>query len=208
MHFSPKDFFRIFTPAGLLLASFSLISCSTIEPVRQPEPIDQARLDAQRRAAAEADFNWWEAQRVQGPASIVIDLSDQAAYVYKAGKIVGRTRVATGNPTHPTPVGSFKVTEKVVDKRSSHYGWMYDANENVVNYDADLRKDPIPPGGRYEGADMPYWMRLTNTGIGMHAGFIPDPGKPASHGCIRLAKPMAERIFSVVNVGTPVRVQR
>ena len=208
MKLFPKDFFRIFTPSVTLLASFALISCTSMDPVRPPEPIDQARLEAQRRAAEEADFNWWEAQRVQGTPSIVIDLSDQAAYVYKAGKIVGRTRVATGNPSHPTPVGNFKITEKIVDKRSSHYGWMYDANENVVNYDADLRKDPIPPGGRYEGADMPFWMRLTNTGIGMHAGFIPDPGKPASHGCIRLVKPMAERIFSEVNVGTPVRVQR
>ena len=208
MQLCAHRFSRIFCPPALLLAFSSLSSCTSIEPARPPEPIDQARLEAQRRAATEADFNWWEAQRIQGSPSIVIDLSDQAAYVYKAGKIVGRTRVATGNPSHPTPVGSFKITEKVKDKRSSHYGWMYDANENVVNYDADLRKDPIPPGGRYEGADMPYWMRLTNSGIGMHAGFIPDPGKPASHGCIRLVKPMAERIFSEVNVGTPVRVQR
>lgn len=53
---------------------------------------------------------------------------------------------------------------------------------------------------------MPYWMRLTSYGVGMHAGDIPDPGLPASHGCIRLPKEMAQKLFEVVSVGTNVTI--
>ena len=57
-------------------------------------------------------------------------------------------------------------------------------------------------------APMPYWMRLTSYGIGMHAGVIPKPGEAASHGCIRLPKDLAPRVFDVVKVGTPVTITR
>jgi lipoprotein-anchoring transpeptidase ErfK/SrfK len=53
---------------------------------------------------------------------------------------------------------------------------------------------------------MPYWMRLTGDGVGMHAGAIPQPGYPASHGCIRLPVVMAARLYDVVDVGTKVVV--
>ena len=47
-------------------------------------------------------------------------------------------------------------------------------------------------------------MRLTSYGVGMHGGVIPEPGEPASHGCIRLPKDFVPTLFEVVNVGTPV----
>ena len=51
---------------------------------------------------------------------------------------------------------------------------------------------------------MPYFMRLTNDGVGLHAGML--PGYAASHGCIRLPHAFAELLFSNVSVGTPVDV--
>jgi lipoprotein-anchoring transpeptidase ErfK/SrfK len=57
-------------------------------------------------------------------------------------------------------------------------------------------------------APMPYWMRLTWRGIGMHAGPIPRPGNPASHGCIRLPRPFAIQLYQIVRIGTPVRIIR
>jgi lipoprotein-anchoring transpeptidase ErfK/SrfK len=51
---------------------------------------------------------------------------------------------------------------------------------------------------------MPHWMRLTGGGIGMHAGIIPNPGLPASHGCIRLPAPMAATLYQVVAPGSKV----
>jgi lipoprotein-anchoring transpeptidase ErfK/SrfK len=53
---------------------------------------------------------------------------------------------------------------------------------------------------------MPNWMRLTGYGIGMHAGIIPNPGSPASHGCIRLPQYMSERLFENAVEGTPVTI--
>ena len=58
----------------------------------------------------------------------------------------------------------------------------------------------------YVPAPMPYWMRLTSYGIGMHGGLIPEPGKPASHGCIRMPKRFVPVLFDSVEVGTPVTI--
>jgi lipoprotein-anchoring transpeptidase ErfK/SrfK len=55
-------------------------------------------------------------------------------------------------------------------------------------------------------APMPFWMRLTHYGIGMHAGVIPKPGEAASHGCIRLPKELAPVLFDAVEVGTTVKI--
>jgi len=49
-------------------------------------------------------------------------------------------------------------------------------------------------------------MRITGYGVGMHAGAIPNPGSPASHGCIRLPRDMAETIFQNVSVGARVTI--
>jgi lipoprotein-anchoring transpeptidase ErfK/SrfK len=93
-----------------------------------------------------------------------------------------------------------------VDKRSNRYGMILDRNGNVVNSNATAGVSRIPPGGRFVGAKMPYWMRITNYGVGMHAGAIPRPGSPASHGCIRLPRDMAETIYQHASVGTRVTI--
>jgi hypothetical protein len=93
--------------------------------------------------------------------------------------------------------------EKIVDKYSNRYGWIEDEFGNVVNPDAKAGAR-VPEGMIYVPAPMPYWMRLTSYGIGMHGGFIPEPGKPASHGCIRLPKEFVPILFDSVDVGTEV----
>ena len=93
-----------------------------------------------------------------------------------------------------------------VDKESNRYGWIENEYGQMVDNDASPG-DPVPPDCRYVPAPMPYWMRLTSYGIGMHAGFIPNPGHPASHGCIRLPKPMAPKVFEVVKSGTKVEIE-
>jgi hypothetical protein len=93
----------------------------------------------------------------------------------------------------------------IVDKYSTHYGWIEDAMGNVVNPDA-TPSTRVLTGMRYVPAPMPYWMRLTSFGIGMHGGVIPEPGKPASHGCIRMPKDFAPIVFAAVTLGTPVTI--
>lgn len=141
-----------------------------------------------------------------GKVSVTIDVSDQKAYIFKNGQQVGWTYVATGKSSHPTPKGSFVITEKIANKRSNLYGMIVDRNGNVVNSDAKAGVSRVPPGGSFVGAKMPYWMRLTNFGVGMHAGRIPNPGSPASHGCIRLPYDMAQTLFSEVPAGTRVMI--
>lgn len=51
---------------------------------------------------------------------------------------------------------------------------------------------------------MPYWMRLTPTGVGMHVGYV--PGRPASHGCIRLKREVAVQLFEILDLGSRVAV--
>lgn len=53
---------------------------------------------------------------------------------------------------------------------------------------------------------MPYYMRLTGDGVGMHAGPIPNPGSRASHGCIRLPRAFAPILFASTSIGTPVKI--
>ncbi|MGJ8697451.1 MAG: L,D-transpeptidase family protein [Verrucomicrobiaceae bacterium] len=112
--------------------------------------------------------------------------------------------VSTGRTSHPTPPGNYSILEMIVDKRSNLYGKVYDASGNVVNSNADSRSATIPPGGQFLGAAMPYWMRLTWSGIGMHVGDVPR--YPASHACIRGQSDVVPAVFAKVRVGTPVTI--
>lgn len=139
-------------------------------------------------------------------SSIIVDLSLQRARLYNDGKLAMDYPISTGNRSFPTPTGSYKVLGKTTDgKRSNLYGKIYDAEGNVVNSNANARTDEIPEGGKFEGAAMPYWMRLTNDGIGMHRGVVPR--YPASHGCIRTPGSVVTIVYSKVGDGTPVTVQ-
>lgn len=151
-------------------------------------------------------YEWHGVTDASGPTKVSISLSEQKAYIYKGGEQAGWTYVASGRSAFPTPQGTFRVSEKKVDKNSSKYGIIVDSEGNVVDSDATRGVDRIPPGCRFVGASMPYWMRLTGNGVGMHAGNIPNPGLPASHGCIRLPQEMAATLYDVVDVGTLVTV--
>ncbi|MEM1083286.1 MAG: L,D-transpeptidase family protein [Verrucomicrobiota bacterium] len=148
----------------------------------------------------------WHDDGGPGEVKVRINLSSQRAFYTRGGRPIGWSYVATGTEGHRTPVGNFKITEMVVDKHSNRYGWIEDEFGNVVDGDAQPH-DPVPPGCLYVPAPMPYWMRLTDWGIGMHAGLIPEPGLPASHGCIRLPKPLAPLLHNAVKLGTPVKIE-
>ncbi len=150
----------------------------------------------------------WFPTGLEGKRRVVIDLSDQRAEFLIGGQLAGWAVVATGKAGFDTPANDYRIVEKVVDKESTLYGVIVDANGAVVNSNADIRKDNVPSGGRFLHAPMPYWMRLTWTGIGMHAGPIPQPGTPASHGCIRLPSEFAPLLFGEVTIGTPVAIVR
>lgn len=156
--------------------------------------------------SSEAGYSYWADAATQAPLRVKIDLSEQTAYFYRGDTKVGQSRVASGRSGHATPTGSFTIMEKVAGKRSNLYGRIYDAKGNVVVSDADTRRHSVPKGGKFVGAPMPYWMRLTSYGIGMHVGPIPNPGSPASHGCIRMPREMAQVLFENAPSGTRVTI--
>jgi hypothetical protein len=158
----------------------------------------------EQKRAPHDDVSYWDGDGVSGAPSIRIDIGEQKAYFFKGGQLVGVSILSTGREGFNTPTGSFRIQQKDRDHKSSLYGNYVDAGTGeIVRKDIDRSKDRQPPGTRYDGADMPYFMRI-HGGVGMHEGFL--PGYPASHGCIRMPGFMAERFFDNVNVGTPVTV--
>lgn len=149
-------------------------------------------------------YRWYDDQGA-GEVAIVIRLEAQQAVFTRGGREIGWAFVATGKEGNGTKPGTYRITEKIVDKHSNRYGWIEDEWGNKVQPDARY-SDPVPPGMVYVPAPMPYWMRLTWYGIGMHAGTIPEPGRPASHGCIRLPHALAPVLYEAVKVGTPVTI--
>ncbi len=166
----------------------------------------KTKVSTEVRKAAPLKMYEWSGDNVSGPPSIVIRLDEQKAYFYRGKKQVGWTYVASGKSTHPTPPGQFYVMERTTDKVSNLYGMLLDAKGDVLSSDFNAVKDPIPEGAQFKPAKMPFYVRLSEDGVGMHAGKIPKPGATASHGCIRLPNDMAKKIFENVRVGTPVTI--
>jgi lipoprotein-anchoring transpeptidase ErfK/SrfK len=147
--------------------------------------------------------SYWDGDHIGGKPSVKINLTQQRAYFYKGGMLVGVSQLSTGREGRNTPTGHFHVLEKDINHASSLYGDYVDAQGNVVKPNVDVKTDERPPGTHFKGAPMPYYMRIID-GTGMHAGYL--PGYPASHGCIRMPEFMAENFFKSVSVGTPVTI--
>jgi lipoprotein-anchoring transpeptidase ErfK/SrfK len=147
--------------------------------------------------------SYWDGDNVSGSPSIKISLSEQRAYFYKGGVLVGVSQLSTGREGKNTSPGKYRVIGKDLNHASSLYGDYVDAAGNVVMPNIELGKDPKPPGSHYKGASMPYYMQIA-PGFGLHAGYL--PGYPASHGCIRMPEFMAEDFYKSVSVGTPVTI--
>jgi hypothetical protein len=114
----------------------------------------------------------------KGPMQIVISINQQKLHLYADGTEVADTLVATGVPALPTPTGIFSVIGKERFHRS-----------NI-----------------YSGAPMPFMQRITWSGVALHEG--ENIGHPASHGCIRMPREFAMKLFSVTKVGVRVIIAR
>lgn len=135
---------------------------------------------------------------------IVVSIKSQKAELYQHGKLVAVSPISSGREGKRTPTGTFRVIEKDIDHRSSLYG-NYVKNGKVVKENVDIRKGGRPPGSKFEGVPMPYFLRFTGA-YGLHAGNV--PGYPASSGCVRLPQRHAKRFYDAVKLGTPVVVKR
>ena len=123
---------------------------------------------------------------------------------YKGPKLVGVSAIYSGREGYGTPTGSYKITQKNPDHVSNLYGDYVNAQGDVIVRNVSKCKDPMPPGTRFAGSPMPYFMRLGRTAVGLHQGFL--PGVPDSHGCIRMPERMVKIFFENAPAGTPVAI--
>ncbi len=151
------------------------------------------------------NVSYWDGDGTPGAPAVRISLSEQRAYFYKGGELVGISAISSGREGLDTTTGSFKVIQKDKDHVSSRFGDYVDRDGNIIQKEIDRDTDPMPKGAIYDGARMPFFMRIVG-GTGMHEGFL--PGYAASHGCIRMPGRMAEIFFNNVSLGTPVTVTR
>jgi hypothetical protein len=113
-----------------------------------------------------------------GVLQIVVSIGSQRVSLYSDGVRVAQGPVSTGTPGHPTPMGVFSVIQKDRWHHSNLYG----------------------------NAPMYYMQRITWSGSAMHEGVL--PGRPASHGCIRLSHGFAAALWPTTKLGVRVIVAR
>lgn len=193
--------------AALLVAS----GCAVLESDSEAKRIAQLR---EPHTAFRSQPGWRKktyrnqellAQANGANTAVEISLREQRGLLLVNGAIAMDFPVATGRNSHPTPKGHYKILNKQKDYASNLYGKIVSETGEVLVADADTRTDIIPPGATFQGSSMPYWMRMSPTGVGMHVGYV--PGRPASHGCIRLKTEVAKDLFRILAVGTPVVVE-
>jgi hypothetical protein len=209
---------QIFTRLFTALALYFTVSCAGQKPSaelsKDGRPVNPHPPGTYEHFTAEPTYpktySVWKNQALldrTNPenSSIVISLAKQRGFLMNGSEVVLDYPICSGVKSRPTPTGTFYILEKIVDKSSNLYGRIYDADGKLVNGDADATKDPIPEGGRFVGAPMRYWMRLTNDGVGHHIG--PVKRYPASHACIRGPSATMPVVYSKVKPGTRVVVE-
>jgi hypothetical protein len=108
----------------------------------------------------------------------VVALGEQRITVYDAAGKMLQAPVSTGATGYETPAGVFSIVQKKE---------MHESN-------------------LYEDGKMPFMQRITWTGIALHAGVL--PGRPASHGCVRMPPQFAEQLFPLTDLGMRVVIVR
>ncbi|MGE0028174.1 MAG: L,D-transpeptidase family protein [Thermoleophilia bacterium] len=127
-------------------------------------------------------------------AIVVIDRGNFRLTWYKGKKKLSFP-VAVGQPAYPTPTGNFSVIQKQVDPT-----WFPPSSPWAAGL------GPVPPGVNNPLGTR--WIGTSAPGIGMHgtpmSGSI---GTRASHGCIRMYISDVEKLYPLVEIGTPVYIR-
>ncbi|MEW6574998.1 MAG: L,D-transpeptidase [Pseudomonadota bacterium] len=154
-----------------------LLACGSAPAFAQGSTVSSA-VELARQAEKLKPGQWVWAPQIapEGPITVYVDLSRQAATIYRNGVRIGVSTVSSGKPGHETPTGVFTILQKDAKHRSS----------------------------TYNNAPMPYQQRLTWDGVALHAGGL--PGYPESHGCVHLPFEFAKLLFGETHMGGTVIV--
>jgi len=123
------------------------------------------------------EYLWSSQASAPKDTKIVVDLLSQLFYVYDGDRLVGVATISSGKKGKETPLGFWSV---ILKKKLGH-------------------------SRKYDNAAMPFMQMYDAKGIAFHAG--PNPGHPASHGCIRLPLKFAARLYDMTKVGTKLVIE-
>jgi hypothetical protein len=141
------------------------------------------------------------AYKAKDPSAIrvKVSLEDRMVYVMEGSRPLLVTPITIGTSGKGTPLGSYRVTNKELNKRSGSYGFWVKGGEIVSG-----ESGRAPGGGyHYVGYPMPYWVQFKPE-YGFHAGAVWPTAH--SHGCIRIHPNVAPKFFALVHEGTPVTI--
>jgi len=143
-----------------------------------PKAHDDAVAEFGQLALKPGQYLWAASiPEAQKDTRIVVDLLSQLFYVYEGDKLVGVSTISSGKKGKETPLGFWSV---IIKKKLGY-------------------------SRKYDNAPMPFMQMYDAKGIAFHAG--PNPGYPASHGCIRLPLKFAARLYGMTSVGTKLIIE-
>src|ERR1700722_8174347 len=119
---------------------------------------------------------------------VLVSIPDRKLALFENGRVVRIYPIAVGKISTPSPVGEFKIVNRVTNPTYYHQGQIIAAGKGN------------PEGTR--------WMGLSAKGYGIHGTNQPNSlGKAASTGCIRMGKGDLEELFAIVNAGDVVEIR-
>lgn len=134
---------------------------------------------------------------------LVVDLSDQRIKLKEGNTILLDAPCTTGKRGKRTPRGTYSITQRKINKRSTIFGSCYRNGRKVCSGD---RRKCRRYYNKYVGAPLPYWMRLGNSSNGIHYSKYVKR-YPGSNGCVRVPYSVAKTLYHKTKQGTRVTVQ-
>lgn len=165
----------------------------TIDVDKSAPIVEAAILTRARPSFALASRRVIPAVTSVGPV-VVIDRGNFRLTYWKAGKRIAFP-VAVGTSDHPTPTGDFEIIQKQTNPT-----WFPPDSPWAAGL------GPVPPGVSNPLGTR--WMGTSAPAIGMHGTPTSSSvGTRASHGCVRMYIHDAERLYDLVDIGTPVYIR-
>jgi lipoprotein-anchoring transpeptidase ErfK/SrfK len=116
---------------------------------------------------------------------IVVSIPDRKLALIESGRVLRVFPTAVGSPRTPSPAGSYRIVQRVVNPT-----W--------------YTKGKIVPPGKANPLGT-RWLGLSAKGYGIHGtNSPPSIGANVSHGCIRMRNRDVEELFALVSVGDSV----
>ena len=192
---------------GALLGQAGALAMEAPPPARPPFPATSAQgAPGQAVLRPEAATPGLAPMSLPAPATasltstrrILLELGRRTISLYEGDKVLGSWPVAIGDPATPTPTGSFKIRNKVVNPQ-------YQSTKSGKNNPTIGPNGPL--GDRWMG-----FHTTSRDQFGIHGtppawAWAVNTRAAVSHGCVRMLNPHVHALFDQVEVGTPVVVK-